>query len=197
MAARLVASAFVPGEIETILVRGFDEREMSQPQPDACNPDVAARVVDQPVQFESIVHCSLETERDFLQSLLQFRAFKASGMIDRSWEKWNEESQKVLSGAILFGCAGIPVEVYEAMTSAGVLPDAETFALLVRGCLVVNDLPNARVFVASMSNAGFLPPKELVAAVMTGFQSIANHHTGLNKHAPVFVPKFGSLNPML
>jgi len=124
-------------------------------------------------------------EREYLQSLVHFRAFKSTALDCASWEQWNEEAQKILEGALIFGCNEITVEVYDAMMSAGVLPDHDTFTLLSRVSLAKNDFMVAKSFLTQMSNAGFIPPRDLVDRVSRHFKAISK---GLNRDAPVFVP---------
>ena len=131
---------------------------------------------------------SPEEEKLYLQSLVQFRALRSSGLNHASWEQWNEEAQRILNGAALLGCAGVPAEVYDTMTMAGVLPESDTFLLLVRTAISVGQLTTARTFLTEMSNAGFLPPRQLVDEVSRGLNQSVSQGPSLNKYAPEFVP---------
>ena len=130
-----------------------------------------------------------EAEKQYLQSLLQFRAVKISKLNQASWEKWNEEAQRIIKGAILLKCRGIAAEVYSTLISGGVLPDQETFTLLVRASLVNMEIDSAKFFLGEMVNASFLPPRDLVDSVSNKIQNSIASKPALNKDAPVFVPK--------
>jgi hypothetical protein len=161
---------------------------------DGSHPSVQVRSIF--VVKQAGIHCNINSpgrnrspdpkhEKEYLQSLLHFRAFKSAALDCASWERWNEEAQKILTGALLFGCNDLTLEVYEAMISAGVLPDNDTFLLFVKVSLAKSDLMEARSFLTQMSNAGFIPPRELVDQVS---HRLSSAHKLLNRDAPVFVP---------
>ena len=130
------------------------------------------------------------TEREYLQSLLQFRAVKLASFNHTTWEAWNEEAQKILKGATMFKCKGVATEVYDTLTEVGVLPDEETFTSLVHFCLISDDVVNAKLFLAEMINAGYLPSREVSELVSLEYLKLNRHVSGacMNKHAAVFVP---------
>jgi hypothetical protein len=130
-------------------------------------------------------------EKLYLQSLVQFRALRSSGLNHASWEQWNEEAQRILNGATLLGCTGVPTEVYDTILMAGVLPDSETFASLVRTSITLGEIGVARNFLTEMSNAGFLPPRQLVDEVSKGFNKPSCQRQSFNRDAPEFVPSRG------
>lgn len=127
-------------------------------------------------------------EREYLQSLLQFRAVKISALNYATWEKWNEEAHKILQGASLFKCKDVAMEVYDIIVSAGVLPDQETFTLLIRASLINDDFVNAKLFMDEMTSAGYIPKQSDVEMVTNRHFLGAQTTTGWNKNAAVFVP---------
>ena len=132
-----------------------------------------------------------EDEKQYLQSLVQFRALRSTGLNHASWEQWNEEAQRILKGAKLLRCTGIAVEVYDTMLSAGVLPDCDTFNLLVSTSVTLGELGTAKNFLTEMSNAGFIPPRNFLEVLSQGLNdsslTVAPQHP-FNKNAPEFIP---------
>lgn len=139
-------------------------------------------------QPESIIINRLDVtacERDSLQRLMQFKAFRTISTRGASWNEWNENAQKILRGSLLLNCKNISFEVYESLLSNGVLPDSDTFQLLVRGCLRASEYQEANHFLAKMAEAGYTPPSNLEQ----DFHEKKLDSMRLNKDAPVFVPK--------
>lgn len=132
---------------------------------------------------------SPEKEKQYLQSLVQFRALRSSGLNHATWEQWNEEARRILNGANIVRCTGVATEVFDTILSAGVLPDCETFTLLVRTSVNLGEFAPARTFLTEMTNAGFLPPRTLVDEVSKGLHAPSTIGSStFNKHAPEFVP---------
>ena len=128
-----------------------------------------------------------DQKRGFLQSFLQFRALKQSPLQGANWLEWNDEARKILSGALLYDSHATFAEVYDQMMAAGVMPDEETFSLLIRCSILSNDPDRTRRLINHMRDAGFSVPLEL--------KNDLNHISArsvqsLNPHAPVFVPRF-------
>ena len=129
-----------------------------------------------------------EAERQYLRSLIQFRAFKSSGLQKASWQEWNREAQNILTGALLLGCNSVGTEVYDIMTTNGVLVDDETFKLLVELAVKSGDLLGAKTYLQLMANAGFVVDENLPKHIER--KSISTRPLAtLNKDAPVFIPK--------
>ena len=129
------------------------------------------------------------SEREYLQSLLQFRARKLMSFEHATWEAWNDEAQKILKGVILYKCKGAALEVYETILAAGVLPDEETFTLLVRASLICDGGSRAKVLLEEMSKAGYVPPIEFSQSVIHRDFTIGDaSYCALSKDAPVFIP---------
>ena len=151
--------------------------------------------LDRSVDASAQVKPSPEQEKLYLQSLVQFRALRSSGLNHATWERWNEEAQRILNGASLLGCSGVPAEVYDTMMMAGVLPDSDTFLVLVQTAMTLGDLAAARNFLTEMSNAGFLPPRHLVDEVSRSLNQSVTQRLSLNKYAPEFIPSLGKIKP--
>ena len=132
---------------------------------------------------------SSNRQREYLQSLLQFRALKSSALVHADWSAWNNEAHMILNGAILFDSRQTFIEVYDTMTSSGVLPDSETFSLLIECSTYMNDARRTKELVTHMTNAGFTPPREVIDG--WGLQhSMGGSECNLNRDAPEFVPQF-------
>lgn len=128
-------------------------------------------------------------EKLYLQSLVQFRALRSSGLNHATWEQWNEEARRILNGVNLVRCTGVATEVFETILSVGVLPDCETFTLLVRTSVKLGEFEAAKTFLNEMTNAGFLPSRTLVDDVSKGLcASSCITGSTFNRDAPEFVP---------
>lgn len=128
-----------------------------------------------------------DVQREYLQSLLQFRALRSNPRVGISWEDWNDEAKRILGGAALLNARGVSTEVYEALMQAGILPDAGTFAALVSTSITVGDVRSARSFLKKMSNSGFIPDKSLIDIVLKEY-SQSRTPASLNRDAAEFVP---------
>ena len=126
---------------------------------------------------------------EYLQSLLQFRALKSSALVHADWTAWNNEAHMILNGAILFDSRQTFIEVYDTMISSGVLPDCETFSLLIECSASLNDARRTKELVTHMTNAGFTPPKQFIDD-SDSKHSMGGSDCNLNKDAPEFVPQF-------
>lgn len=138
---------------------------------------------------------SQDKGRIYLESLLQFRAFRTNCVHGASWEQWNDEARRILKGALLYGCRNVAEDVFDAITAAGILPDVETYTLMIKVCLSQDDIPQANHFVKSMRDAGLLPPDYLLQLLPRGPEPIKEPIKTLNKDAPVFVPTFTGALP--
>ena len=136
-----------------------------------------------------------EKARVYLESLLQFRAFRTNCVHGASWEQWNDEARRILKGALLFGCRNIAEDVFDAITAAGILPDVETYTLMIKVCMSQDDIPQANHFVKSMRDAGLHPPDYLLQLLPRDPEPIKEPIKTLNKDAPVFVPTFKGALP--
>ena len=147
------------------------------------------------IMIQTPVSC-LDQEREYLRSLLEFRAFKTSGLMKATWQEWNIEAQNILTGALLFGCSSVASEVYEIMQSNGIIIDSETFSVLIEASLKTNDIVRARMFLDHMTCSGLIVDRNLAKRV----EEMANSYRPvvyLNKDAPIFVPKSLSGNHFL
>ena len=132
-------------------------------------------------------------EREYLRSLLEFRALRTPGLEGASWETWNREAQKILRGTLMFDCFTVGPQVFDIMSARGILPDNETFNLLLEVSLRAQDTMGAKGFIDLMCKAGYIADEDLTSAYQL---MIAKQRSSLtwNKDAPVFVPKrHGSL----
>lgn len=136
---------------------------------------------------------SPEEDREYLRSLLEFRALRTPGLEGASWETWNREAQKILRGTLMFDCFTVGSQVFDIMSAKGILPDNETFNLLLEVSLRAQDTIGAKGFIDLMGKAGYIADEGLKSAYQL---MIAKRRPSLtwNKDAPVFVPKrHGSL----
>lgn len=136
-------------------------------------------------------------QKDYLQSLLHFRAFRNNIFNDATWEEWNEEARKILGGAAILGSCEVAMEVYDTLTKVGVLPDGETFSILIETSLAGGDVKGAKFFLKRMSSAGFVPMKSLVDEVLRRIGSSNKSSGKMNRDAPEFVPSHPIQTPLL
>jgi hypothetical protein len=130
---------------------------------------------------------SLQDEREYLRSLLEFRALKTPGIADASWEAWNREAQKILKGALLFDCYQVGVQVHDILSRKGILPDNETFNLLLEIALKGQDLTGAKILIDLMGKAGYVADQDLQSAFQVA-HSKKNASLTWNRDAPEFIP---------
>lgn len=131
----------------------------------------------------TIQSVNLDDEKEAFQCLMQFRALKSIPSKDATWTEWNEEARKILRGAMALTCKNIAMELYDALVAHGILPDVDTFILLVKASLKAEEFRNAQFFVRKMSDSGYVAPSDVQQEVTANLLNVA-----LNKHAAVFVP---------
>ncbi len=151
-------------------------------------PEVVPQPVEDAASRPIVNNVSPTRQKEYLQSLLHFRAFRNNIFQDASWEQWNCEARNILGGATILGSSGIAVEVYDTLCKVGVLPDVDTFKLLIETSLTCGDMKAAKMFLKRMSSAGFVPEKALVDDVLRRLSNWKKDSTVLNADAPEFVP---------
>jgi hypothetical protein len=130
----------------------------------------------------------IDEEKTNLQSLVQFRLFKTSEVSGHDWGKWNEEARKILKAARSLGLLDIVEEVRDALLMAGVLPDVETYAILVELSVAASDVEAATGYIDEMIRSGYVVESTLLRSV----ERMADYcppKKGFNKNAPVFIPR--------
>ena len=130
----------------------------------------------------------IDEEKTNLQSLVQFRLFKTSEVSGHDWGKWNEEARKILKAARSLGLLDIVAEVRDALLMAGVLPDVETYAVLVELSVAASDVDAATGFIDEMIRSGYVVESSLLRSVERMVE-YCPPKKGFNKNAPIFIPR--------
>jgi hypothetical protein len=143
-------------------------------------------ITEFPVPHQKVVGVS---EKESLQSLLQFRLKRGSGLQGATWNEWNIEARRIVSGAALTMCKGACTDVLSVLDTNGVLPDSDTFTLLVDASLKIDGYETARSIVIRMVDAGYRIPVHFGELMRESVRSSRAVETSLNRNAKIFVPR--------